>query len=79
MTMICRAMRAAGRSVPNVSVSSLSSYRDFGQLSDYARASVAALVQMGAVRGDSSRQLNPTQSITRAQMAVILYRVMTTG
>lgn len=79
MTMICRAMRAAGQSVPNVSVSSLSSYQDFGQLSDYARASVASLVQMGAVQGDASRRLNPTQSITRAQMAVILYRVLTRG
>ncbi len=79
MTMICRAMRAAGQSVPNVSVSSLSSYQDFSQLSDYARASVASLVQMGAVQGDASRRLNPTQSITRAQMAVILYRVLTRG
>lgn len=77
MTMICRAMRAAGREVPNVSASAaLTSFGDFEQISDYARASVASLVQMGAVRGDTSMRLNPTQSITRAQMAVILYRVL---
>lgn len=79
MTMICRAMRAAGRTVPNVSVSVLAAYSDNAQLSDYARASVASLVEMGAVRGDAAMRLNPTQSITRAQMAVILYRVLTTG
>lgn len=79
MTMICRAMRAAGRSVPNVSVSMLRGYSDYTQVSEYAQASVASLVQMGAVRGDASMRLNPTQSITRAQMAVILYRVLTAG
>lgn len=79
MTMICRAMRAAGRELPNVSASVLASYPDNGQVSEYARASLATLVYMDAVKGDASGRLNPTQSINRAQMAVILYRVLTTS
>lgn len=79
MTMICRAMQAAGREAPNVSTNVLSSYPDSGQISAYARSSLASLVYMGAVKGDASGRLNPGQSISRAQMAVILYRVLTTS
>lgn len=76
MTMICRALEAAGQSVPAADVSLLSSYADGGQVSAFARPAVASLIQMGAVRGNSSMRLNPTAAISRAEMAVILHRVL---
>ena len=77
MTMICRALDAAGQSLPGASTSLLSSYTDGAQVSAFARPSVAALVQAGAVRGNSSMRLNPGAAISRAEMAVILHRVLT--
>ena len=76
MTMICRAMDAAGQAVAPASTALLEDYRDGGQVSGFARSSVAALVQMGAVRGNREMQLNPTAPISRAEMAVILHRVL---
>lgn len=77
MTMICRAIEAAGQSLPAADAGLLSSYADGAQVSAYARPSVAALVQMGAVRGNSASRLNPGAAISRAEMAVILHRVLT--
>ena len=77
MTMICRALDAAGQSLPTADSSLLSSYTDGAQVSAFARPSVAALVQSGAVRGNSSMRLNPGAAISRAEMAVILHRVLT--
>lgn len=77
MTMICRAMDAAGQAVPSADVGLLSSYADGGRVSAFARSSVASLIQMGVVRGNNSNMLNPTAAISRAEMAVILHRVLT--
>ena len=77
MTMICRALEAAGQSLPVADAGLLSSYADGYQVSAFARPSVAVLVQMGAVRGNSASRLNPGASISRAEMAVILHRVLT--
>ena len=77
MTMICRAIRAAGQSLPDADTGLLSSYVDGGRVSAHARTSVAALIQMGAVRGNSASRLNPGAAISRAEMAVILHRVLT--
>ena len=77
MTMICRAIEAAGQSLPAADTGLLSSYADGYQVSAFARPSVAALVQMGAVRGNSASRLNPGAAISRAEMAVILHRVLT--
>lgn len=77
MTMICRALDAAGQSLPTADTALLSSFTDGAQVSSFARPSVAALVQLGAVRGNSAMRLNPGAAISRAEMAVILYRVLT--
>ncbi len=77
MTMICRAIQAAGQTLPEADTSVLSNYADGSRVSAHARASVAALIEMGAVRGNSASRLNPGASISRAEMAVILHRVLT--
>lgn len=77
MAMISRAMNAAGRTLPAASTSILSSYRDGSQVSQFARDAVSALIQSGAVRGTSDMRINPVAPISRAEMAVILHRVLT--
>ena len=77
MTIICRAMKAAGEKVPARGSVALSAYSDQAQIASHARASVAALVSLGVVKGSSDMRINPTKSISRAEMAVILHRVLT--
>lgn len=77
MTIICRAMKAAGEKVPATGTSVLNAYSDQAQIASHARSSVAALVSLGVVRGSSDMRINPTRSISRAEMAVILHRVLT--
>lgn len=77
MTIICRAMKAAGEKVPVTGSSVLSAYGDQSQIASHARESVAALVSLGVVKGSSDMRINPTRSISRAEMAVILHRVLT--
>lgn len=77
MAIICRAMKAAGERVPVTGASALSVYSDQAQIASHARDSVAALVSLGVVQGNSMMQINPRKSITRAEMAVILHRVLT--
>ena len=77
MTIICRAMKAAGEKVPATGSVALSAYSDQAQIASHARTSVAALVSLGVVKGSSDMRINPTKSISRAEMAVILHRVLT--
>lgn len=76
MVMIVRAMNAAGMSTAG-SGAGLTGFADGAQVSGYARDAVTALVGLGVVQGDELGRLNPQASITRAEMAVILHRVLT--
>ena len=76
MVMLCRALTAVGWSV-NGNTDSLSQFVDSGEISSYARTSVSALVQFGAVAADSSGRLRPRDPLTRVEMAVILHSLMT--
>lgn len=77
MTIICRAMKAAGEKLPVTGSSLLSVYNDQARIASHARESVAALVSLGVVKGSADMRINPTRSISRAEMAVILHRVLT--
>ena len=52
---------------------SLSGFSDASQVKDYAREAVSALVGAGVVNG-SDKGLNPLANVTRAEIAVMLYR-----
>lgn len=77
MVMIKRAMSAAGISVSEASTYLLSYYADGAQVQSYARDAVATLVQAGVVTGSDTGALMPLNPIRRAEMAVILHRVLT--
>lgn len=77
MTMICRALRAAGREPIAASTSVLVHFRDANQISPYARSAVATLVEQGVVQGNKEKRIRPKASISRGEMAVILHRALT--
>ena len=74
---LLRAMRADGWTISDGQRSALSGYTDSASVSDYAVGPMAAMVQLGILKGSASGQLNPKGTLTRAQMAVILYRALT--
>ena len=61
----------------DTSTSGINSFSDGRNVSDYAKDAVAALINAGVIRGDDKGNLNPRSAITRAEMAVILHRVLT--
>lgn len=77
MTFLLRALRAAGWVINDGSAATLASYPDGGQVSQHARAAVAAMVERGILTGTSDGRLAPQATLTRAQMAVILHRALT--
>ena len=59
---------------PTSANSNLSGYVDSRQISNYAKTAMAWANGKGLINGNSSRQLMPTGSATRAQAAAILTR-----
>jgi len=57
------------------SVSDLSGFTDTSKLADYAKESATLLVKEGIIQGDSNT-LRPEQTLTRAEAAVLIYRVI---
>lgn len=65
--------RTLDRTQLTLQAGSLSAFSDAGQVADYARESVSALVNARVI-GGSDGKLNPTANVTRAEMAIMLYR-----
>lgn len=72
MVLTARALAAAGK--PLDDGGTLDDYSDADSVSDYAASSVSKLSQAGIVNGRNGK-LAPNDSLTRAEAAVILYRV----
>lgn len=53
----------------------LSQFSDADKIADYAVEAAQALVSAGVING-SNGKLNPRSSISRAEMAAVLYRVL---
>ncbi|MNG31306.1 Endo-1,4-beta-xylanase A precursor [compost metagenome] len=72
MALTTRALAAIGKPLP--AGGSLSAFTDAANVAAYAKDSVAALVQAGVVNGNNDK-LAPNDQLTRAEAAVILYRI----
>lgn len=72
MVMIDLALQAAGRELP--AGGSLARFADAGEVAGYARSSAARLVAAGIVKGADGK-LMPGNHLTRAEAAVLLYRL----
>ncbi|MCL2838553.1 MAG: S-layer homology domain-containing protein [Oscillospiraceae bacterium] len=51
-------------------------FADAANIADYAANSVSAFRALGIIGGDENGNFNPTAQITRAEMAIIIYRTL---
>jgi hypothetical protein len=75
MVLVDRALTIEGKKLSAGKSSDLYTFKDRNSVSDYAVTSVATLVKTGIIQGSNS-YLNPKSMISRAEMAVILYKVL---
>ncbi|AIQ62600.1 hypothetical protein PSTEL_05265 [Paenibacillus stellifer] len=80
MTMLMRAITASYGSAKVTSdakkvETELAAFKDSGSISSWARESVAGAVELKLVQG-SNQMLHPAQSSTRAEAAVLIYKLL---
>ena len=75
-TMLGRALPLIGIPLPTADASVLDRFPDKNQIADYALSHTAALVSAGLVSG-SGQGVNPKGTMSREEMAVLLYRALT--
>lgn len=74
MVIIARALKVKNKLSSASSNEVLNSFSDASSISSYAVDSVAALVKEGIIQGDG-RSIHPNATTTRAEAAVVLFRV----
>ncbi|WP_187273950.1 exo-alpha-sialidase [Paenibacillus sp. N3.4] len=75
MVLVYRALKSQGKLQAVGTVDDLKSFEDMSNISDYAVDSVAALVKAGIIEG-SDNMINPKGKATRAEVAMIVYRIL---
>lgn len=76
MVMIYNTLVAMGKTPISGTEADLARFTDNAQISSRTRNAVASLVRLGVIRG-SNGKLNPKETITRAETAIILHYVLT--
>ena len=79
MTMIARAMMLTGLNAgltDGESNNLLAAYRDGAPVSAYAGTSIAQCIKTGVVSGKENHSLAPKDNITRAEVAVMVERLL---
>ncbi|MCR8631289.1 S-layer homology domain-containing protein [Paenibacillus radicis (ex Xue et al. 2023)] len=74
IVLISRALKQAGKWSSSGTADDLASFTDKSKVAAYAANDIAAMVSAGVVEG-SGNLLNPTGNATRAEAAVLLYRI----
>lgn len=74
--LLARALRAAGKPLPTPSSATLARFSDQDQVAPWARSDVAALVELGLMRGVGESDLAPKGVATRAQAMALLNRLL---
>ncbi len=75
MVLLVEALDAADKTLPASGTLTLDDFSDSGKISPYAVDAVETLVEAGIIQGYDGK-LNPKAGVSRAEMAVILYRVL---
>ena len=79
MTILARAMKLTGLSASLTDseiAALLANYTDGASVSDYAKTSVAMCLKTGVVTGSSPTTLSPKAYVTRAEVAVMVQRLL---
>lgn len=58
----------------DTNLNSLSKFKDGDKVAEWAKSSMEGAIEMGYIIGDTNKNLNPTKSVTRGEMALMLYR-----
>lgn len=74
MVIAARALEAVNKLAAEGNKEDLKRFADASDVAEYAAAQIAALVKEGIVEGDGS-SLYPTSTATRAEAAVLIYRI----
>ena len=72
---LLRALQADGWTIAGGNRSTIAGFKDAAAVSDYAVGAVSAMVQYNILQGNNGL-LSPHNTLTRAQMAVILHRAL---
>lgn len=75
MVIAARALKAVNKLSASGSAGELSSFTDGAKVAKYAVDSVAALIKEEIVQGDG-KFINPAGTATRAEAAVLIYRIL---
>lgn len=75
MVILMRALEMSGFKLEKAGEECLANYKDANFISEYAREAAASLTKAGIIQG-ADGSLNPKGRATRAEIAVILYRVL---
>jgi hypothetical protein len=75
MLLIYRALKATGHYMTDGTSADLAGYSDTSKIASYALTAVQTLVKAQIITG-SSGKLNPTGNLSRAEMAVIIFRIV---
>ncbi len=75
MVIILRTLELVGKAPEKGTAANLEGFIDAGEVSDYAVTAVATLVKAGVI-GGSDGYLSPQSMMSRAEMAVLLHRVL---
>ncbi|HHW00553.1 MAG TPA: S-layer homology domain-containing protein [Clostridiaceae bacterium] len=75
-TLLYRTLRAIGELPDSTNGKDISSFTDADEVSDYAVEALTYLVRSGIVSGNAGK-LSPKATSTRAEMAQVLYNLLT--
>ncbi|MFD0670737.1 immunoglobulin-like domain-containing protein [Cohnella sp. GCM10027633] len=75
--IIKRALDRWQNKLPQVSSKSIDDFKDGAKTAPYAREGLTYLLNVGLLQGNGGNTLNPKGNLTRAEAAVILYRIYT--
>ena len=73
-TLIYRALTYAGMNLPP-DAGALDKFGDKDKIADYAKDAISALTKNGLIMGDQNGNVNPLGKASRAEAAVMMYRV----
>ena len=76
MALIYRTLDEVNYSLSYSVSTDTSDFKDYSSVASYAKTAISYLIEHGIVIG-SNDKINPKSNINRAEMAVILHRVLT--
>lgn len=74
MVLTAKALKIAGLELTSGTAADMGKFQDSSTVAKYAVNDVASMIKSGIIKGDG-KNINPKQNTTRAEAAVILYKI----